>query len=184
MEEVWKDIDRFNGEIQISNYGRVKRKMQKNSRIHLFKGEWFDYEKREYILTPIKHRKENVMFVRTRWNQKRIDIFIAKEVLKAFTNYTHLKNKQVIEYIDGNFMNCNLDNLKIISRQEEIEQRFEKGILRRKVYEYYGNYYTFSELTKLSMNKAVTIKDRLYSLHWNVYESVEIPTGKVKGVNC
>lgn len=184
MKEVWKDIERFNGEIQISNFGRVKRKMKKDSRIHRFKGEWYDFENREYIMTPMKHRKENVMFVRTRWKQKRVDIFIAREVLKAFTNLKQLLNRQAVLYIDGDFRNCYLNNLKLILKREEIQKRFKDGILRYAVYEFYGKYYTLKELSKFSSTKYRTLQDRLYKLKWNTYEAIEIPTSKHKGVNC
>lgn len=186
MVEIWKDIERFNGLFQISNYGRLK--SVPHERFAYINNNRYVYMSKEHIYANKKHSKNmNVCTTGIYLNGKRKTIEIAREVARCFLK-EDLKTTDVIIYKDKNFMNCRADNLIIIDRKDFAKTRYYNGhcvfLHPAKKYEYYGKMLTLKEMSKISKFKETTIKKRLIQLYWNTYEAVEIPIEKHKGVNC
>lgn len=101
--EVWKDIDGYYGEYQISNYGRVKS----------FKNGC------EKILKP-KTNNKGYKWVALSLNGEQSNLLIHRLVAQHFLEKKN-KNK-VINHIDENPANNNVSNLEWCSQSENIKK--------------------------------------------------------------
>lgn len=164
MEEVWKEIDGFENLYLISNFGRIKG-LTKNK-----------------ILTPQLKRNHCIVILYNK-DKKRIEIQLSRIVAKAFLKNDLNKNDYVIRK-DNNVMNCNVNNLLVIPKKDFIQYSiFKYGYNKKLYFNYYGKKYTKKELLKIGNIKKTTFEERI-KRGWNVYETVEIPIAKIKGVNC
>ena len=115
-EELWKDIEGYEGLYQVSNRGRVRSFLMKNGRglssiphILMAKIDKYGYEK--YNL-----RKNGVTKTFT----------AHRLVAKAFIH--NLGNKDTINHIDGNKRNNNVFNLEWASVKENIHHAYRTGL--------------------------------------------------------
>lgn len=168
MEEIWKDIEGFEGIYQISNTGKV---------VSLFNGNNKELKR----LLPRKGHCE-VVTVTLRNNWKKKTIVIARTVYETFKN-VKLSNKDLIRYKDNNVLNCNLENLYIMSRSELNSKNWEKRKDCLK-YDYFGTPITIKEAHLLCKNGVSynAISKRLREQKWNIYEAIDIPPIKRKEV--
>ena len=147
-EEVWKDIEGYEGLYQVSNMGRVRSldryKPQKNRygdvTNHFYKGQ---------ILTPKIDR----------YGYKTIKLSIKKH--KAPTKTIHRlvasafiqnpENKYTVNHKDGNKLNNRVNNLEWMTNAENIHHGYETGLIKK---------------TQLNNKKSKRVAQ--YDLNWNL----------------
>lgn len=120
MQEIWKDIEGFEGLYQVSNKGRIKSLSRttsgKKHGIHKLK---------EKILKPSKCGKYYQIYLRKDGNNKRF--YIHRLVGKAFLEC--LNDNLDINHKDGNPSNNKVDNLEWVTRSQNIKHSYE--VLKR-----------------------------------------------------
>ena len=110
MEEIWKDIPKYEGLYQASNLGRVK----SLSRLRFNNGGKFT--SKEKILKPAKCK--NYLLVVLYKNKIAKSIQVHQLVAMAFLNHAPCGHKRVINHIDNNQTNNKVCNLEIVSQRE------------------------------------------------------------------
>lgn len=115
MEEVWKDIDEYEGLYQISSLGRVK-SLKGNRKIHLIE---------KIILLSNTHN--GYKSVSLSKNGKRKSFRVHRLVAKSFLE--NPLEKPYINHKDCNRTNNNINNLEWITQKENIKhsQKSDKG---------------------------------------------------------
>lgn len=121
-KEIWKDIPNYNG-YQVSNYGRVRTynkitKTEKHgerhwkNRILKFKGK-----------TPRTGYRVDL------WKKGNHKSFLVARLV-AFTFYEKDINNHnlTVDHLDGNRLNNNINNLELVSLEENIKRAFENGL--------------------------------------------------------
>jgi hypothetical protein len=106
--EIWKDVLGYEGYYKISNFGRVKslnRITRDKKRLN------------EKILNPTIIKNEYVRAVLC-FNSLKKTKLVHILVAQSFMNYVSKKGSICVDHIDNNKNNNNLDNLRIISSQE------------------------------------------------------------------
>ena len=124
MAEIWKDIEGYEGIYQVSNRGRVKSLSRAIFNKH---GKWMrDNPERIKKLTIGSHgyyvcsmHRGGQQTVRT------IHTLVAEAFL---TNDNSLR---VVDHIDGNKLNCNLENLEYVDHKENNRRAYSTGLRRR-----------------------------------------------------
>lgn len=102
-EEIWVDIKPFNGQYQVSNFGRVRSLVFKNR-------------------TTNKPRKEPMLLkFKSKFGYSRIQLgiksyFVHRLVLENFVGAC--PPNMECAHLDGNRSNCHLDNLKWVTKKE------------------------------------------------------------------
>ena len=97
MEEIWKDIPKFEGLYQASNFGRIKSLANKSN------------HKEEKILKQRVDHKGYLQLTLYK-NNKKINKKVHRLIAQTFiSNYNNLPQ---INHIDGNKTNNNIDNLE------------------------------------------------------------------------
>lgn len=163
MKEVWKDIEGYEGLYQVSNFGRIK-----------------SLTKNKFLKPKLRKGRCIAMLYK---NFKYVDFPLNRLVAKTFIK-KDLNEKDYVMRKDGNIMNCRSDNLFIVQKEKFVECTiFKNGYNQRLYFDYYGKKYTKKELLKIGNIAKSTFEDRI-KRGWNVYETVEIPVAKIKGVNC
>jgi predicted nucleic acid-binding protein len=119
MEEIWKEIQNYEGLYQISNLGNVKslERLKSNG-----KGMQRVYEK---ILIPGKDRKKYLVCNLSK-NNKHKTIKIHRLVAKNFVENPN--NKIQVNHIDGNKNNNAYDNLEWVTNKENREHACKLGL--------------------------------------------------------
>lgn len=99
-QEIWKDIEEFKDNYQVSNLGRVRSKER-----FLHTRTYTSQIMREYI------RNNNSVQVRLRNGKSQVSRSVAKLVLLTFVGKPP-KNAKQVKHLDGNPNNNRLDNLE------------------------------------------------------------------------
>jgi len=165
MKEVWKDIKGFESKYQVSNLGNIKSLNYNNTG-------------KAKILKP-KINKQGYLEITLNKNDKHYYRMVSRLVLENFTDLKLNKNK-IIMYKDKDKTNCSLNNLYIISRGKRQEITYDLDKRYRPKYDYYGKYLSTKEITKKTGIDSKTIRRRITTLYWNIYEAGEIPVGIYK----
>jgi len=139
IEEIWKNIDGYNGDYQVSSLGRVKSFKQNkiDGKILKFKKNNGYFEIRLYKNNKPKYKKiHNLLF-------------------EAFNDYK-LKENECIHHIDGNKFNNDLKNLKLmnISEHRHIHMKNENNPCfgKHKDHPMYGKHHSEKSKKEISEN--------------------------------
>jgi len=117
-EELWKDIEGYEGLYQISVFGDVKSLPKR-----VFSGSVY-YWSKERILKPI--RLGNYLGVQLCKNGEHKKHYIHRLVAKAFI--PNPLNKKEVNHIDGNRYNNNVKNLEWVTRKENEIHAIRTGL--------------------------------------------------------
>jgi len=116
VEEVWKDIDGYEGFYEISNYGRVKS-------LPKWMGSYFSKEK---ILTPKIDKNNYEYYGLVKPTEKRKYLRTNRMVAKAFIeNHNNLPQ---VNHKDGNKRNNYYENLEWSTPKENIDHAWRNGL--------------------------------------------------------
>ena len=121
MEEIWKDIENYEGLYQVSNLGRVKSLPRKR----ITPTGW-PYLSKEKILTP-KLRKDGYLEISLYTKGKSKSYFIHRLVAQAFIPNT--ESKPQVNHIDGDKTNNQVNNLEWATREENMQHAFKTGLI-------------------------------------------------------
>ena len=124
MNEVWKDIEDFEGLYQVSNFGRVKslertRKGIKNSNCFL-----------AGRILKNKHNNKGYCFVGLCKNKK--ITYVRPHRLVAEYFILNPDNKPQVNHIDGNKDNNRIDNLEWMTNAENMQHALANGLVNNK----------------------------------------------------
>lgn len=130
MEEIWKDIDNYDG-YQVSNLGRVRTHNKITYTKKHGTRHWKDRILHYKPSTTSGQRSNQGMGYRVDlWkNGKPKTLLVARLVLATFTN-TDIHTKLTVNHKDGNRLNNNIDNLEWLSREDNIRYGFENNQYR------------------------------------------------------
>lgn len=110
MEEIWKDVENYEGYYQVSNSGRVRslsRMLDYRKSIH---GDWFHQRiHRGQLLRPVT-RKDGYMRLFLRKKRKMKSKYVHRLVAEAFI--PNPENKPQINHKNGIKADCKVGNLE------------------------------------------------------------------------
>lgn len=120
MEEIWKDIEGYEGLYQVSNLGKVKSLdrtiITRKGYIQFFKGKMLDYSK----------RKNNCGYYRVSLSGK--EYLVHQLVAKTFILNPYEKSD--VNHLDGNKSNNNVENLEWCTHIENMQHAFNSGLAK------------------------------------------------------
>jgi hypothetical protein len=114
MEEIWKDIEGYEGLYQVSNLGRIKSLPKMVSGNH-YRGE--------RIIGSSSGFYNRVCLYK---NNKAKSIRIHRLVAKAFI--PNLENKPEINHVNGNRLDNRVENLEWATPKENMRHAFDTGL--------------------------------------------------------
>lgn len=114
MQEVWKDIEGYEGHYQISNFGNVKALYYRNK---------YGIINREKILKPVFNRKYYQINLCSEGKTK--IYLIHRLVASAFLGKSNLQ----VDHIDGDKLNNRLDNLEYVTPRENTIRAFKNNLI-------------------------------------------------------
>lgn len=123
-QEIWKDIEGYEGYYKISNLGNVK-SIPRNGTI-----------KKEKILTPVKNQ-DGYLKVLLSKNGKRKSVSIHRLVANAFIKNN--LNKLTVNHKDGNKLNNKISNLEWATHKEQTNHAYKNNLIKhykRKINQY------------------------------------------------
>lgn len=126
MEEVWKDIEGFEGKYQVSNLGRVKsvKRLVDNDGVLGKKGK---QTVRERILKFADARGYKVVALYGHGTKRSI-LYVHRLVASAFIN-----PKLEVNHIDGNKENNSSSNLEWVSKRQNMDHAAINGLIHSKL---------------------------------------------------
>lgn len=124
MEEIWKDIEGYEGLYQVSNIGRVK----SLSRLH--KNRFSSYATKDTILKPRKNGHGYLTVALYDANRIRHDFRVNRLVANAFIN--NEKDCPVVMHINNIKTDNRVDNLKWGTYRENTIQAEHDGLIVHK----------------------------------------------------
>ena len=126
MNEVWKDIPRYENIYEASNYGRIR--THKNKITYTEK-----HGIRHWKPRILKHRGVNYITGHrvSLWKEGlHKDYLVARLIATTFLEDL-IETNMTVNHIDGNRFNNNIDNLEWCSRGENISKAFESGLYKQ-----------------------------------------------------
>lgn len=114
MEEIWKDIEGYEGLYQVSNYGRIKSLN-------------YNHTKQEKIITPVSNHRGYLKVTLSK-NNVRKNKNIHKLVAIAFI--LNPNNYNIVNHIDGNKLNNKANNLEWCTAKENTAHAFKHNLMK------------------------------------------------------
>lgn len=143
MEEIWKDIDGYEGLYQVSNLGRIK-SLSREVNHH-----WGDtLTLKEKILNPSLSKSTGYYRVNLRKNGKTKTVYIHIIVANNFIQKDYQLLGLHCNHIDGIKSNNKLSNLEVITKSENELHAFRIGLKSHK-----GEKHNLSKLTQIQVNE-------------------------------
>jgi len=112
MEEIWKDIKGYESLYQVSSLGRVK-------------SIGNEFTRKEKIL-KLNPRRNGILACNLCKNGISKTKDIHQLVAIVFLNHIPNGHKLVVDHIDGNYLNNNILNLRIVTQRENLTTCFRK----------------------------------------------------------
>lgn len=133
MQEVWKDVGGFEGEYQISSFGRLK---------HFSKNGW-------NILKNTNKKGDyfNVVLTGKSYNKS---VRIHRLVAEAFI--PNPENKPQVNHIDGNKQNNNVNNLEWVTAKENMLHSVRLNPNQVRPMNYYNKYIKPNKIQQFSID--------------------------------
>ena len=153
MEEIFGDIDGFEGKYRVSTEGRVV------SLSYLNTGK-------PRVLKP-KVNKQGYLEVTLNKNDKHYYRLVHRLVFETFMGVKLGKN-DVLTPIDGDKQNTSLHNWELITRGKKQEITYDLGRRFVRKYEFYDKNMTLKQLSKVAGVSRDVISRRLNELGWSV----------------
>lgn len=132
MKEIWKDIPNYEG-YQASNLGRIRTYNKiTHTKIHGDR-HWTNRILKYKETNPKSHSKHQGKYGTgyrvDLWKDGKPKSFLVARLV-AFTFYNEdINNKKLtVDHIDGNRLNNKLDNLELVSLQENIKRSYINGL--------------------------------------------------------
>lgn len=152
MEEIWKDIDGFEGIYQVSNLGNIKT-LQRN--IYRKKTGKLHYIQPEKLLNP---SLLPIGYYYISMHNKGLQKVKSIHSLVANAFIPNPENKRTINHKDGNKLNNRVDNLEWNTDKENLNHALDTGLKKRYgVIAYNENIYiefkTVKDAVKLGYNQ-------------------------------
>lgn len=122
MEEIWKDIEGYEGLYQVSNFGNVKRL---EGKIYSYITNKYETRKEHMIKTRVGNRKYKV--VNLCKNSKRECKTVHRLIAQAFL--PNPNNFECVNHIDGNKLNNKIDNLEWCTTQQNIQHAYKNNLM-------------------------------------------------------
>lgn len=119
MEEIWKDIEGYEGLYQVSNMGRIKS-------LERYKENHGKLQKVEEKIKTINIKNSGYQFVQLYKNNKYKNLMVHRLVAQAFI--PNVNNKPQINHIDGNKLNNNVTNLEYCTNSENNKHAWNTGL--------------------------------------------------------
>lgn len=163
MEELWKDIEDFEGKYQVSTSGQV---MSMN----------YNNTGKPKILKP-KVNKQGYLEVTLNKNDKHCYKVVNRLVFETFMGIK-LGRNDVLVNKDGNKQNPALSNLELITRGKRQEISYDLGSRFVRKHEFYGEMMTIKQLSKVKGIERSAIERRIFELGWGIEEAAEVPVAK------
>lgn len=124
MEEIWKDIKGYEGLYQISNLGRVKRlKRQYETYNNLTRRYNTRIVDEKIIKGTISKGYNRIVLTKDKIEK---NYFVHRLVIENFVR--KVKENENIDHIDCNKLNNNINNLEIVSIDENNNRAFANGL--------------------------------------------------------
>lgn len=167
MEEIWKDILGYENKYQVSNYGNVRSLNFNNTgKIKLLKKKI-----NRFGFSEVGLSKNNI----------KKDFMVSRLVAEAFIPNPLFKD--VVMHISADKQDDSVLNLRWAYYSERQHNTYNKGCRKGRathtLITYKNKNYTkYKDIAKdLGINQRTFYK-RIYELGWNLYEALEVPTGK------
>ena len=172
MKEIWKNIPNYEG-YQVSNLGRVRT----YNKISYTKKHGERHWKNRIL--KFKSKNYRTGYRVDLWKDGKPKTFLVARLV-AFTFYNQdINNKQLtVDHIDGNRLNNNINNLELVSLEENIKRGFNNGLYSCQIKVKIINKKTKEEKIFNSMSKGSIYlkynKGYLYEkIKKNIYENDE-----------
>lgn len=120
MDEVWKDIDGYNGIFQVSNLGRVR------SIDRFVKGAYGKRWIKGKIFKPVLNKSDGYLRVVFMVDGISKRHYIHRLIANAFL--PKIKGKEYVNHIDGNKLNNSISNLEWCTLKENQQHAFRIGL--------------------------------------------------------
>ena len=114
MEEIWKDIPKYEGLYQASNLGRIK-----SIKRVIYKSDGTIQTLKERILSPGNDGRGYYKVLLYK-NKKNKTFSVHKLVAMAFFGHEPCGHKMVVNHIDNNPINNKACNLEIVTQRENV----------------------------------------------------------------
>lgn len=166
MQEIWKDIIGYNGKYQISNTGKIRSTNYNNTG----KIKELKLKLNKYGYYEVKLSKNNIVK----------DFMVGRLVAQHFLPNLNFKPK-VIHKKD--VKDNSINNLEWAYESEAMHNQYNNshrsGKSSNTKITYKGkNYKKYIDIAKEFGINRRTFYKRIYELHWNLYEALEVPVGR------
>lgn len=124
MIEEWKDIGGYEGQYQISNFGRVKSLKRMIKETNQFYSTF--YVEKEEKIKNLHSNRNGYYQVALCKNGKKRTFMVHRLVAKHFLN--NFNEKLDVNHIDCNKQNNNINNLEMTTRSENLKHAWQNGL--------------------------------------------------------